>query len=404
MTNSDNSKQVAKKSNQGQTQAPQDKPAQAAKKPANPNSRRLIVAIVLLIVLAVLLGAGLFYQNQQYQALNADFMEQRELSLKGLEQARNQAQRAVEQVQKQGLEIQNLRESLQLTSRQLQDLDQAMQMVSDSGSDLLLINDIDHLITIAEQQLALGGNVANAIISLEAAQAQLARANRPALAALQQSINGDIDRLRAVATVNLPVLLQRVDKLASLIETAPLLVPDLVVEDASASSDNKAENADDVAPTEQGQAAADWRTKIDQVLDQLQDAGSAVAQDLRRLFEVRRIDDTAALLMSPDQAQRFRETLKQRAVMAQMALMMRQTKVWQSELGQLANAIEQRYDMHSPKARAALNLARELYDTPITISIPDVDNSISAIAAVREQAQQARIQSQPENESAEQGL
>src|SRR5690606_17542371 len=72
----------------------------------------------------------------------------------------------------------------------------------------------------------LEGNVANAIISLEVAQARLARANRPALASLQQTINGDVDRLRAVVTVDVPTLSARLDRLYTLLGEAPLLVPD----------------------------------------------------------------------------------------------------------------------------------------------------------------------------------
>ncbi|HUH40907.1 MAG TPA: uroporphyrinogen-III C-methyltransferase, partial [Castellaniella sp.] len=103
--------------------------------------------------------------------------------------------------------------ALQAAQDQINDLDQALQLMTDTGTDLLLLNDIDRLVTIAQQQLKLDGNVANAIISLEVAQARLARANRPALASLQQSINGDVDRLRAVIMVDLPELSSRLDRL-----------------------------------------------------------------------------------------------------------------------------------------------------------------------------------------------
>ena len=79
---------------------------------------------------------------------------------------------------------------------------------------MVLLNDIDHLVTIAQQQLLLGGNVANAIVSLETAQARLARANRPTLASLQQTINGDLDRLRASSTTDVASLSRQLEQLA----------------------------------------------------------------------------------------------------------------------------------------------------------------------------------------------
>src|SRR5690606_20732290 len=140
--------------------------------------------------------------------------------------AQEAADQARAEVRGQAAQLDQLRKALDQAQAQVDDLDQALQMMTDSGSDLLLLNDIDRLVTIAQQQLKLDGNVANAIISLEVAQARLARANRPALAALQQSINGDVDRLRAVVTVDLSSLSARLDRLYVLVGEAPLLVPD----------------------------------------------------------------------------------------------------------------------------------------------------------------------------------
>src|SRR5690606_36343055 len=76
------------------------------------------------------------------------------------------------------------------------------------------------------QQLQLGGNVANAIISLETAQAQLARANRPGLASLQQTINGDLGKLRAASTIDVALLSSQLEEFGNLVSQAPLMVPD----------------------------------------------------------------------------------------------------------------------------------------------------------------------------------
>src|SRR5690606_26374034 len=80
--------------------------------------------------------------------------------------------------------------------------------------------------TIAQQQLQLGGNVRNAIVALESAQAQLARANRPGLAMLQQTLNGDLDRLRAASTIDIAAFSQQLEELAVLVTEAPLIMPD----------------------------------------------------------------------------------------------------------------------------------------------------------------------------------
>lgn len=345
------------------------------------------MAVILLVLLALVLGGALFYQNRQYRALRADLQEQHRQSVQIVQETRDQAGQALAQVQAQAARLKELSDALDTTAGQVQELDQALRMMTDSGSDLLLLNDIDHLVTIAQQQLSLGGNVANAIISLEAAQAQLARANRPGLAALQQSINGDLDRLRAVATIDLPALTARIDRLSDLAGSAPLLIPDAAGQaTAPAPTQTPAARARDAAPAPVEPAPEGWRAVAADAWQWTRDAAGMVSQDLRALFDVRRVDDAAALLMSPDQALRFREVLKQRAVTAQLALMMHQSRIWQAELDQLSKAIDQRYDMRAESSREALRIARELRDTAIEVKLPTVDNSLAAIAAARDAA------------------
>jgi uroporphyrin-3 C-methyltransferase len=344
--------------------------------------RGMWTAMVMLVVLAVILGAALYYQQRQYRDLHADLLRQHDDSARLARDTQSQAAQALALAKQQASQIEDLRNTLNGANNQIQELDQALQMMTDSGSDLMLLNDIDRLVTIAQQQLGLGGNVANAIVSLEAAQAQLARANRPSLAALQQTLNGDLDRLRAVATINIPALTAQLDRLSDLVATAPLLVPDAAAQAAPEPAGAAYPAPEAPAHTE----APGWRHALSRAWGWTRNTASALTFDLRGLFDVRRVDDTAALLMSPDQALRFREGLKQRTVTAQLALMMHQPRIWQTELAQVAKAIDQRYDMHAESSRQALKLARNLHDAPIEIQLPSVDNTLQAIASARDAA------------------
>ncbi len=369
------------------TPTPQPTPADAGAAGASGRRKKgraspLAVAVFLLAVLAILLGGALWYQNQEYRALRADMVQRGGQAARDAQLAREAAEAARGEVSSQAAQIEQLHGALDDAQAQIDDLDQALQMMTDSGSDLLLLNDIDRLVTIAQQQLSLDGNVANAIISLEVAQARLARANRPALASLQQSINGDVDRLRAVSTVDLPSLSAKLDRLHALLGEAPLLVPDAA---APVPAPHAAEppSAPPAGPAPDPDAAW-WRRMGAEAWGWTREAGAMLSRDLRTLFEVRRVDDAAALLMSPDQAQRFREGLQQRTLTAQLALMMRQSRIWQTELGHVADAVERRFDMRSQQSREALGLARSLLDTAIETRLPTVDNSLDAVAAARD--------------------
>src|SRR5690625_618477 len=109
-----------------------------------------------------------------------------------------------QQLNRSQSELKRAQERVALLEDQVGDLSQALQIMTDSGTELMLLNDVAHFIDLAQQQLLVGGNVSNAIIPLETAQARLVRSNRQGLALLLQAINGDLDRLRAVEKLDVP--------------------------------------------------------------------------------------------------------------------------------------------------------------------------------------------------------
>jgi len=365
----------------------------AAAKPTDGKKKKPFLGIALAVVLliAILLGAGLWYQDRHYRTTQTQLGQQAQHSETTAQQAAGQAGQALALAQSQDEQLTQLRASLSEAQEHLQSLEQALQMLTDRGSDLAVVNDVDHLVSIAHQQLLLTGNVSNAIIALETAQAQLARANRPSLAPLQQAINGDLDRLRAASTVDMNLLSQKLDELGSLVASAPLLVPD----DAAPDVARQAEPANDVAGsrTNPVEASAEpdapwWRQGLVQAQNWSAQTWDSVRHDLGEFIRVRRVDDAAALLMSPDQAGRLRDNLRLRVMTARLALLMNQTEIWTSETQAIVRILETRYDERSGQGRHALKLARQLADTSLEVRLPTVENSIQTLQTLRESAEQ----------------
>ena len=377
----------------GATPPPADPPARESTVSSVPASGSgsgkavLVGAGVVVVALAIALWFQHKTYNENAAALQAQVSQVSQQAAQALEQSR--------QVQSTGGQqadaLARLQAELEQSRSQIDALTQTLQTLTDTGSDLVLLNDVDHLVTIAQQQLQLGGNVANAIVALETAQAQLARANRPAMASLLQTLNGDLERLRAVSTVDVAMLVNRLETLSALVSQAPLMVPDNAAPEPIARapefdgftvpSVSTPETPDTMPWWEKGWVtASDWAST----------AWNSVSQDLERFIVVRRVDDATAMLLSPDQAARFRENLRLRILTAQLALMMRQPTVWQTETAALVKAVESRFDERSPDAREALRIARQMQDTNIDTQLPTVTNSLKAIEALRdEQARQA---------------
>lgn len=357
-------------------------------------------AYALTAVVVVLAAAGLWYQNSLLEKHKAELQAQLAANINTTEQARQTAQQALALAQRQSDKLAQLEKSFNDSTEQFHDLSQAFQTMTDSGSELVLLNDIDHLATIAQQQLMLGGNVANAIVSLEAAQAQLARANRVGLASLQQTLNGDLERLRAAATVDVASLSRQLDTLSRYVSEAPLLVPDDVA--GGANTEALDLSSESVASAELPADAPWWERSWNTVQQWGSSAWRSVSHDLGQFVSIRRVDDAAALLMSPDQAARLRENLRLRIMAAQLAMMMNQSAVWQTELNAVATALEKRFDTQSNQVQQALRLTRQLQDTRIGARLPTVNNTLAAIESLR-QAQAGRSQNNTDDTTTEQG-
>jgi uroporphyrin-3 C-methyltransferase len=349
----------------------------------------LVSALVVVILLAIVLGVALWMQRKQFLAAGREIATRLDNANTLLSQTRNDAQEALALAQSQAGKVAALEATVRETQSQYNALQQAWQDFNDSAADDVLANDVERMLTIADQQLRLAGSVRNAIVALETAQSRLARANRPRFASLQQAINGDLDRLRAVPTIDIPVQSGRLDRLMDLVGKAPLLVPDSAAP-GSVAPGTPAPAADASAPpatpAETVPLPADaswWQRWHAEIASWPARAGATLEHELGDLIRVQRVDQPSALLLSTEQAQQLRSTLRQRLLTVQLALLMRQPSIWKSELGIVETTLNTYFDRRSADTLAALNLVRELSQTEISVPVPNVSDSLSAVAALR---------------------
>lgn len=384
-------------------------PVQTKTKTNSTNKSKSATGPLLLTVIAaaLLVGGTLWYIQKNQKQLSDQYDSQLQALVQQTKKNERLVNEALSASRNQAQQIQRLSNTLAYTTEQLNDIKVAVQTMSASDSDIIMLNDIEQLITLAQQQLMIGGNLANAIVSLETAQARLAHANRQSLATLMQTINGDLDRLRAVQVADVATVTAQLNRLKELLNEAPLYVPDSrnsSINGAQASSNGmgaselesaKAENlaSEDIDPN-----APWWQRTLNQATDLTHKGWQTISQDLGQFVSIRRIEDSAALLMSADQADRFRDNLSLRVTMAQLALMTKQTAVWQTELGHIITAVEQRFDPSLALTQRALSLATKLADTNIDVKLPSLDNSLAAIESLK-QADQNKLKDDMETEA-----
>ena len=118
---------------------------------------------------------------------------------------------------------------------------------------------------------------------------------------------------------------------------------------------------------------------------------------LKGMVEIRRLNSTDALLMSPEQAFYVRENLRLHLLSARVALMQRQNDIYQNDLAASENAVRQYFDAATPAAQSWLREVAQLKAIqPGSGNVGDsLSASLKAIADYRQQ-RQGDILGQPE--------
>src|SRR5690625_2609991 len=279
------------KASQDSKKVSSDKPTATSVPPAPQTARKNKTTLPLIaaaIFVVVVLAAALWYVQQAQQKFTEQFGQQLQSQLSSSQQSSQQISRLSQQFDSSQRQLKQASDKIALLEEQVGDLSQALQVMTDSGSELMLLNDVAHFIDLAQQQLLVGGNVSNAIIPLETAQARLVRSDRQGLAILLQAINGDLDRLRAIDKLDMPATLKQLETLHTWLAEAPLLTPqneDLELFHPHNTASGTSRSNEDSADQEW------WKEGVDIAQNWAQRAWSEFRSELGELVSVRRGDE-----------------------------------------------------------------------------------------------------------------
>lgn len=237
--------------------------------------------------------------------------------------------------------------------------------------------EVEQILAVASEQLQLAGNVQGAIIALQNADQRLARTERPQFIVLRRAIARDLDRLKALPSVDVAGNALRIDSLVGMIDNLPLL------------SDEKPAPRPrlDAQPLDRGvqPGQSDAGTWMQRLQDQLRYLGAEAWQRFGQLVRVRDVSEPDALLLAPGQTYFVRENLKLRLLNARLALLARQETTYRSDLLRAQDALQKYFDLRSRQTIAALALLKQVQSANTVIEVPTLAESLTAARAVKGQ-------------------
>lgn len=231
------------------------------------------------------------------------------------------------------------------------------QEVARSREETTLL-EVEQAITLAGQQLQLAGNVQAAIFALRAADARLARLNRPQFLPLRKAVGRDLERLQALPVVDLAGMSWQIEQALLGIDKLPL--------------------------SSYGRPAIPLENTLETpVLPWWQQTANDLWAELKGLIRIQRFDRDEAVLLAPGQEFFLRENLKLRLLNARLAMLSHDQATFRSEL-KAAQAILARHFVGEDKRVETLKLAlRQLLASELSIELPKLDASLAALRSLR---------------------
>ena len=271
-----------------------------------------------------------------------------------------QAQASVRELQARIAEIEG---RVADTQEQRVALEEMYRDLARSADDRVL-SEVEQMLVLASQQLQLAGNVRGALAALQAADQRLARAEKLAAAPLRRAIAQDMERLKAVPTVDTVGIAVKIDGLIAQTDTLPLPI-----------AESAAPRVARARPLEETGATRVARDFWD---------------EMKSLVRIREVETADTVLLAPTQTYFLRENLKLRLLAARMALVARDEATFREDLRAAQAWIAKYFDPKAKPTAAALAALKQVADSPISIALPDINASLAAVRTTRQAREKGR--------------
>jgi uroporphyrin-3 C-methyltransferase/uroporphyrinogen III methyltransferase/synthase len=362
--------------------APLPEPVVADIPPYPPRRPQRLIYVVL-VVLALLLAVQWWVSHREISSLRKEVAKR----MQGSDTANTETRVVAKSVQETTQELQakvSVLENKQAEAQSQQvALEQLYQDMFKKREDWAL-TEIEQMLSTASEQLQLAGNVQGALLALQAADSRLSHGETPQFVSVRRAIGHDIERLKALPSVDVTGITLRLDSVIGQIDSLPLLSaeqpvppaaePKNMPEPAPKKAKAHGKNAKPVEETPPPQPS--W---TDVAKEKWDSWSSEMWTDVQQLIRIRKVDTPDALLLSPTEAYYVRENLKLRLLSARLALLSRNEAAFRSDLIAAQDAITRYFDTRARQTQTVQTLLKQIQATNLAVEMPTLSESLNAV-------------------------
>ncbi|KAF1010069.1 MAG: fused uroporphyrinogen-III synthase HemD/membrane protein HemX [Burkholderia sp.] len=328
------------------------------------------VLLLWCVVLACAAGTGGFALNRKIERLDQLTAQRQKTFDTSTEEIRNKSEQALANIRQVDGQLSQLAGKLSDVQAQQQALQQQYQDFSRNRAAWLL-DQVEQTLSTASQQLQMTGNVPLALDTLQNVDQQLATAQVAQAIAVRKAIAQDIDKLKGAPSVDLTGLAIKLDDAIDRIDALPLS-GEAPIKQARPRVAPQGDSPSGVAAIGQPRWKVWWH-----------EVSAGIGTQLVNLVQVRRIDNTDAMLTSPEQGYFVRENIKLRLLTARLSLLARNDLAMKLDLHAAQATLAHYCDTSSKDTRTVEDLLKQVDAAAPSVALPNLSSSLNAIQQLK---------------------
>ncbi len=329
---------------------------------------------IAVITLAVLLALQSWSSHTQVRNLREEVARRLQKS----DVSNSDTSALVNAVQEQNKELQAKVGALENRQSEAQSQQLALEQLYQDLSknrDEWALTEIEQVLSTASQQLQLAGNVSGALIALQNADRSLSRADKPQFITIRRAIARDMEKLKALPSVDSTGVALRLDGVIAQIDSLPMLADEKPVLPAAPFNGHEGAGREGAAPL-MLESASPWLHRVQETWRRW---SGAMWDDVRQLIRVRSVETPEALMLSPSQAYFLRENVKLRLLNARLALLSRNETAFRSDLIAAQDALVKYFDTRAKPTQTAQAMLRQVQGSNLAVEMPTLSESLNAV-------------------------
>ena len=322
------------------------------------HKHELIIYTIMLLLFLFLVSAVLYfiYETNEIRAANQSIVSKTE----------NQHEKTGQRITRLEQEMEQFQNHLNTLSDSFTELNEKQP----GNNEDWALAEVEYLLVIATHRLLLEQDVATALKAMEAASLRLEALGNSGLIPVREQITSDMNRLRAVNTVDVTGLSIYLADLIDSLDNLPVKKPDLNLPDAG---------------TNRPQQVISEKNGLN-----LKRLFAKIWNELKSLVVIRKTGDVKEILLLPDQEYFLYQNLRLELENARISVLRRNTESLHASVRLITGWLQTYFDTSDSGVANMLDSLNKMATLKLDPELPDISSSLETLRAYMRQRDTAQ--------------